>query len=116
MDAITGTVPVVPKTQVSLPLPHRQGGESVTLPLPRPQHSDDAVDQQFAQAEAKRVARLRQAADTFVLGDQRFSFYKDSSGQYITRYTSLRDGKVTYIPEPNLLAMHSSEPNLSLQI
>ncbi len=41
--------------------------------------------------------------DTYAVSDMRFSIYKDVSGQYITRYTSLRDGKVTYIPEPALL-------------
>lgn len=58
--------------------------------------------------EAQRYARVAQAADNFfkdvyAVSDARFTIFKDSSGQYITRYTSLRDGKVTYIPEPNML-------------
>jgi hypothetical protein len=36
------------------------------------------------------------------VSDQKFTIYKDAAGQYITRFTSLRDGSVTYIPEPEL--------------
>jgi len=58
--------------------------------------------------EAQRFENVKRAAesmfkDIFVVSDARFSVYKDGTGQYITRYTSLRDGKVTYIPEPNML-------------
>jgi len=58
-------------------------------------------------AEQRRYEAVQQAAhdiaNLYVLGDKRFTIYKDASGQYITRYTSLRDGRVTYIPEPELL-------------
>lgn len=58
--------------------------------------------------EQKRYEQVKRAAesyfkDVYAVSDQRFTIYKDSTGQYITRYTSLRDGKVTYIPEPSLL-------------
>ncbi len=62
-----------------------------------------------ASPEQRRYERVAQAAsrlaggDPFPISDQRFTIYKDSSGQYITRYTSLRDGRVTYIPEQRLL-------------
>ncbi len=69
--------------------------------VPEVNTSEDAID-------AQRVERLMQAAqnlfkDVYAVSDARFTIYKDSSGQYITRYTSLRDGKITYIPEPNML-------------
>ena len=41
--------------------------------------------------------------DVFAVSDTTFTIFKDSSGQYITRFTSLRDGSVTYIPEPDIL-------------
>lgn len=58
--------------------------------------------------EAQRLANVKAAAesmfkDIFVVSDARFTIYKDGAGQYITRYTSLRDGRVTYIPEQNML-------------
>lgn len=59
------------------------------------------------QAEAVRMESVKRAAQSnannYVLGDQRMTFFKDSTGQYITRYVSLRDGRVTYIPEPQLM-------------
>lgn len=61
----------------------------------------DAVQQ-------KRYEQVARAAEqyfknVYAVSDTRFTIYKDSTGQYITRYTSLRDGKVTYIPEPAML-------------
>lgn len=63
---------------------------------------------QMADIETRRLERVTAAAssyfkDIFAVSDARFTIYKDTSGQYITRYTSLRDGRVTYIPEPNML-------------
>lgn len=59
--------------------------------------------------EQRRAEAVQRAAesffsDFFAVSDTTFSIYKDTSGQYITRFTSLRDGRVTYIPEPDLLA------------
>lgn len=42
--------------------------------------------------------------DVYVVSDQTFTIFKDpATGEYITRFTSLRDGKVTYIPEQEIL-------------
>jgi hypothetical protein len=59
-------------------------------------------------ASERRFQQVERAAqqffnDVFAVSDTTFSIYKDVSGQYITRFTSLRDGSVRYIPEPNLL-------------
>ena len=43
--------------------------------------------------------------DVYAVSDRNFTIFKDASGQYITRYTSLRDGRVTYIPEPKLMQL-----------
>lgn len=102
METITNvSVPMVPKSkgQVQLPLP-RSSAE--TNPLPKPRQTEGSIDQKLAQLDAKRLERLNQAANSFALGDQRFTIYKDTTGQFITRFTSLRDGKVTYLPEPTL--------------
>lgn len=74
------------------------------LPAPGTRSNDAA-----ASPEQRRLERITQAAqriagsDPFPISDQRFTIYKDASGQYVTRYTSLRDGRVTYIPEQRLL-------------
>lgn len=56
----------------------------------------------------ERYQRVEKAAqqvvrDIYVVSDTKFTIFKDNSGQYITRFTSLRDGSVTYIPEPDIL-------------
>lgn len=58
------------------------------------------------QQRLQTVQRLsQQVADVYVVSDRTFTIFKDVSGQYVTRFTSLRDGKVTYIPEPNLFRL-----------
>ncbi|MFN7612434.1 MAG: hypothetical protein ACK5VT_07920 [Alphaproteobacteria bacterium] len=58
--------------------------------------------------EAVRVKELARAAsqyqaDPYVVSDRTFTIFKDASGQYIVRYRSLRDGKITYVPEPAIM-------------
>lgn len=58
--------------------------------------------------EAVRQAAQQASADIFAVSDVRFTIYKDSApgnGElvYVTRFTSLRDGSVTVVPEPQLL-------------
>jgi len=59
------------------------------------------------QAEQKRAEIVQRGAQAiqrnfFAVSDTKFTIFKDNSGQYITRITSLRDGRVTYIPEPKI--------------
>jgi hypothetical protein len=60
------------------------------------------------QQKNNREAAVQKAAelfrDFFPVSDVTFSIFKDSSGQYVTRFTSLRDGKVTYVPEQDMFA------------
>jgi hypothetical protein len=72
-------------------------------------------------AEEKRYEQLTKAAqnffkDVYAVSDTDFTIYKDAQGQYITRYTSLRDGKVTYVPEQQMLqyAQANSQSRSSL--
>jgi hypothetical protein len=46
---------------------------------------------------------IKDASQQYAISDQTFTIFKDSSGKYITRYTSLRDGSVTYVPEATLV-------------
>lgn len=67
---------------------------------------EDTIDLNVAEqrrAEAVQEAAQTFRSDFFAVSDTTFSIYKDTSGQYITRFTSLRDGRVTYIPEPDML-------------
>jgi hypothetical protein len=49
------------------------------------------------------VQAAQQMADLYAVSDTRFTIFKDKSGQYITRFTSLRDGSITYYPEQELV-------------
>jgi hypothetical protein len=113
MVDIGSTPPIV----ASLPSPTAakagQGSPAPAAPAPLPgagKTADVTFDAQVA--EQKRAAAVQemsqQVADVYVLGDQSFTIFKDVTGQYITRFTSLRDGKVTYFPEPVIYKMSNA--------
>lgn len=89
--------------------------DSVPFPVPRrdiaaPHVIPDAASIDLPSAAdnyREYRAALRQAAisfkDVYAVSDQSFTIFKDATGKYITRYVSLRDGKVTYLPEPTLV-------------
>lgn len=81
-----------------------------TLPEP-PAAAEVEID--LEATEQRRFERVERATteffnEFFAVSDTTFSIYKDASGQFITRFTSLRDGSVTFIPEPDLLQFLSN--------
>lgn len=106
---ISGSIGAVPyQGQVALTIPSADNAGSLkSQPAPKveevqveaPKHSsghDLAVNLQALKAAAQAFA--------YPLGDQKFTIYKDTlSGQYVTRFTSLRDGSVTYYPARDVL-------------
>lgn len=122
MDAI-GQIPIVVRpsapttTKVSQPVsptPFEGTGEQI----PQPGTTQASPEQSLQTAEETRIKALQRAAqaatNSFVVSDKTFSIFKDSTGQYITRFTSLRDGRVTYIPEPELLKSSNQTTAVSL--
>lgn len=104
---------------VTLPtLPTHTGQAAPILPKPAssdlptlPQRQDGAnFDVQIAEQKRFEAVRRRSQdiANVFIVSDRRFTIFKDTTGQYITRFTSLRDGRVTYIPEPQLFKLGGS--------
>lgn len=67
----------------------------------------------FKRADDRRLSNIKRTVERemssgsfFAVSDNRFTIFKDAkSGQYITRFTSLRDGAVTYVPEPQILKL-----------
>lgn len=59
------------------------------------------------EAEKQRLDTVVKAAHSFrnayAVSDLKFTIFKDASGQFITRFTSLKDGSVKYVPEPDIL-------------
>jgi type II secretory pathway pseudopilin PulG len=111
MDPIANiTVPVLSrKSTAAAPLPAPGSSAPSAADLQAARHAASQRQNQIdaAKAEQRRFEAVQKAAqqiaNPYVVGDQRFTIYKDATGQYITRFTSLIDGKVTYIPEPQLL-------------
>jgi len=111
------TPPIVIKPVPAAPqaVPAATKLEAPVLPIAGDSAAFDpqAAEQQRLQA----VHRAAQAvSDIFVVSDRTFTIFKDTSGQYVTRFTSLRDGKVTYIPEPNLFRLGGENDSTSVKI
>lgn len=84
--------------------------------VPKPDASADlaanvaeaALDhiQKVAASKDAAYEAVKQAAEalknTFAVSDVRFTIFKDIAGDYITRFTSLRDGSVKYYPQKSL--------------
>lgn len=112
MDAL-GTI----KPVVSTPLPVRSAPaapnpSTASVPMPTIKGGGESLvgfDSQVA--EARRLEALRNAAQSAPqpLGNQTFTMFKDVTGQYITRFRDINSGKVTYIPEPQLLRLSASK-------
>jgi hypothetical protein len=64
-----------------------------------------STDSSVAQSANLQEQAVQQALTAFnyPLGNKEFSIFKDVTGQYITRYVSLQDGSVTYVPAPTLV-------------
>lgn len=93
----------------------------VSVPLPKPHPTSAELEQMVADAENQRMATLRRAAASSA-NSSSFAIYKDAmTGQYITRITNKSDGRVTYIPEPDILSWlnqgsGNSDPLMELNI
>lgn len=102
MDALGAIKPAIRMPQPAQPV----------LPAPSQAPAIDVLgnsDAGFSAqgAEDLRMEKLRQAAHNAPqpLGNQAFTMFKDATGQVITRFRDINSGKVTYIPEPNLLRL-----------
>lgn len=95
MDIISASAGLVRPTLAPVPAPKvPTPAPAVEVQQPQPQVDNSAI-------EATAVKELISFAQTYAVSDQKFALYKDASGQMITRYVSLRDGSVTYMPAPS---------------
>lgn len=100
-----------------------KGGESSNklpetqrvLEAPKSEKQENRKDPEQARFEAIKDAARQQIANTFAVSDSRFTIYKQLQGVdlvYVTRFTSLRDGSITVIPEQELMRNFSSGGSL----
>ncbi len=105
---------IVANNTGSLPLPGQgalipsqvQTGANVKV-TPTKETIDTNVSGQNQERDRLEAVKLAAKSFNYPLGDKKFTIYKDK-GQYVTRFTSLVDGSVSYFPEPELLAKGSS--------
>ncbi len=108
MDITPSSAGLVRPSPAPVPAPKAQAAPAVEIPQPQPQ--DNVVVTQDAAA----VKALISFAQTYAVSDQKFALYKDASGQMITRYVSLRDGTITYMPAPSYTKPHA--PALAINV
>lgn len=76
-----------------------------------PAHADKANQDQYnVSSDEGRRAKVEMAArdfiaNAYVVSDHSVTIFKDSTGQFITRLRNLKDGRVSYYPEPDMLRM-----------
>ena len=79
-----------PKPAIPAPAPVEQ------KPQVAPTNADDARLE-----EVTKAAQVVQS-NYFIVSDVRFTIFKDIAGDYVTRFTSLKDGSVKYFPQKSL--------------
>jgi len=78
----------------------------VKVAVPEAAPAPVKVPQKPNQDMYEKVRMASEAAKTlFVVSDVRFTIFKDVAGDYVTRFTSLRDGSVKYFPQKSLFEM-----------
>lgn len=99
--ANTGSIPAGPPI----------GGPKADAPKAAKADTPEHVKVEFEQvpktADEARFREVKAAAkavkeQSFVVSDTRFTIFKDFNGDYVTKFTSLRDGSVKYFPEKTL--------------
>lgn len=117
MDNLGISLPVI-KPVISVPSPAPVAAQPAVPFVPIGSNDAEVYNPEVAdQQRLQTVQRLSQKiSDVFVVSDRTFTIFKDVSGQYITRFTSLRDGKVTYIPEPNLFKIGGESDSINVKI
>ena len=91
-----------PRADIQLPQPLA----SAPLPALAPAENFDQVSADLESSRIQRVeAALESIRNSFAVSDSRFTIFRDITGDFVTRITSLRDGSVTTIPEKTLFEL-----------
>jgi hypothetical protein len=100
------------KTPVTDSIPASVYTQSSVGSVSAPAHTTAPVTTSSDTEAYQAAARQAELSfkNVYALGDQQFSIFKDATGKYITRYVSLRDGKVTYTPAPSFVKPPTINP------
>ncbi|MBI1275715.1 hypothetical protein GC177_07060 [bacterium] len=110
-------VPAVSENPVDIVQLSGKAVTDSTTKVAQPASVEDAVLKTGSRKEVVEQAALKFASQTFYpVSSVRFTIYKASNGEYVTRFTNLLDGSVNYVPEPelmqNLVRSKEGEPTL----
>lgn len=96
-----------PAVRADIPLP-RPAAPFATPPAPAPAPAATTAPELPAlgpSREERVAAALESIRNSFAVSDSRFTIFRDITGDFITRITSLRDGSVTTVPEKTLFEL-----------
>lgn len=88
-----------------------QSQEGVKLPIktaaPQVQPQEVKIPENAEQAQFEVVQKAAETVKRtyFAVSDVRFTIFKDVAGDYVTRFTSLKDGTVKYFPQKSLFEL-----------
>lgn len=124
ISAVKPLVNNPPTPSNNAPAPKRQEVVKQVQPLAANAENDvNLADQQvkdLSKAEKQRLDTVVKGArayqGTIGASGMTFTIFKDSSGQFITRFTNKDTGAVTYVPEPNVLKFAESDTATLLEV
>lgn len=90
-----GVAPAAPKAAIPAPAP---------VEIKQPKMEAPATADEARYEEVKKAAATIQS-NYYVVSDVRFTIFKDIAGDYVTRFTSLKDGSVKYYPQKSLFEL-----------
>lgn len=102
LNNLTNTSSGQTAAKVEAPVVRKSEAEPAPVQIPQVEQIDIRAAEE-KRMQAMRDAAKRAVASAFAVSDKSFTIYKDMTGRYITRFTNLQDGTVTYIPEPDLV-------------
>lgn len=102
---------------VAQPAGRRSQAVDEPVRIPAVENIDLRRSEEDRMNDVRRIIKGEQfKKQYFAVTDRVFTLFKDSSGQIITRFTSLRDGSVTYIPEPEILTLEDKDRYLGVDV
>ena len=100
--ASSGPVGPKPKALADVPMPKPEAEPLAKATTPEPKAVAAAQDAGY---EAVRKAAQAVLKNTYAVSDVTFTIFKDVAGDYVTRFTSLRDGSTKYYPQKTLFEL-----------
>lgn len=114
MDIVLSTTASIPLPKIDLAPKPQVSSVAIGSTGAAPDTSTQAVNLSqdlgvSVTTDEERMRLLTNAAEQFAkfsypVSDTRFTIFRDQSGQFVTRFTNLQTGKISYYPEQDMLA------------